>query len=72
LVFEGGFAPRKDKTHFGFDAIVVKKRYDFETYIDKIKQSDLVFNTPAVVNCHGWKLAEFLAMGKNKNGFNVE
>ena len=24
----------------------------------------MVFNTPAVHNCHGWKLGEYLAMGK--------
>ena len=64
LNFEGGFAPRKDKVHFEFDKIVVEKRYAFKEYIKKTKESVLVFNTPAVVNCHGWKLAEFLALGK--------
>jgi glycosyltransferase involved in cell wall biosynthesis len=29
-----------------------------------IKKSVFVFNTPAVLSCHGWKLAEFLALGK--------
>jgi glycosyltransferase involved in cell wall biosynthesis len=24
----------------------------------------MVFNTPSVHNCHGWKLGEYLAMGK--------
>ena len=24
----------------------------------------MVFNTPAFWNCHGWKLAEYLALGK--------
>lgn len=23
-----------------------------------------MFNTPAVLDCHGWKLAEFLSLGK--------
>lgn len=33
-------------------------------YTEKIKKSRFVFNTPAVLNCHGWKLGEFLCMGK--------
>jgi glycosyltransferase involved in cell wall biosynthesis len=33
-------------------------------YMEKIKKSRFVFNTPAVCNCHGWKLGEFLCMGK--------
>ena len=32
--------------------------------MQKTKRSAFVFNTPSVVGCHGWKLAEFLAMGK--------
>jgi len=35
-----------------------------KTYINNIKKSLFVFNTPAVHNCHGWKLGEFLCMGK--------
>ncbi|WP_169921740.1 glycosyltransferase [Spirosoma rigui] len=33
-------------------------------YLQKIKQSVLVFNTPAWDLCHGWKLAEYIASGK--------
>jgi len=33
-------------------------------YLKKIKKSLFVLNTPAVHNCHGWKLGEFLCMGK--------
>jgi hypothetical protein len=33
-------------------------------YLEKTKKSRFVFNTPAVHNCHGWKLGEFLCMGK--------
>jgi len=35
-----------------------------KTYIENIKKSLFAFNTPAVHNCHGWKLSEFLCMGK--------
>ncbi len=64
IEFEGGFAPRKDGNNFGFDNIVTEKRYPLAQYMSKIKQSVIVFNTPAVLSCHGWKLGEFLAMGK--------
>ena len=33
-------------------------------WLTKTKQSILVFNTPAFWNCHGWKLGEYLALGK--------
>jgi glycosyltransferase involved in cell wall biosynthesis len=33
-------------------------------YTGKTKKSAFVFNTPAVHHCHGWKLGEFLSMGK--------
>ena len=33
-------------------------------YLKNIKKSSFVFNTPAVCDCHGWKLGEFLCMGK--------
>ena len=34
------------------------------TKIDNTKKSLIVFNTPSCWDCHGWKLGEFLAMGK--------
>lgn len=64
IVFEGGFAPRKDGENLEFNNFVTKKRYPLKYYLDKSKLSTMVFNTPAVLNCHGWKLAEFLALGK--------
>lgn len=64
IVFEGGLAPRKDGDNLGFNDIVVTQRYDLQEYLNKIKLSSMVFNTPAVLSCHGWKLGEFLAMGK--------
>lgn len=35
-----------------------------KTYLKNTQKSLFVFNTPAVHNCHGWKLGEFLCMGK--------
>lgn len=64
IVFEGGFAPRKDGENLEFKNLVTKKRYPLKFYLKKNKLSAMVFNTPAVLDCHGWKLAEFLALGK--------
>lgn len=64
IVFEGGFAARTDGDNLGFDALVYSKKIPLNCYLGKIKNSAIVFNTPAVLSCHGWKLAEFLALGK--------
>jgi hypothetical protein len=61
--FEGGFAPRNDKNNLGYEEFITE-RCNLNKYIDNIKKSTLVFNTPAVKGCHGWKLAEFCALGK--------
>ncbi len=64
--FEGGFFlpddahPQRDQ----FSHLIFKKRYLLREFIQKTKKSAIVFNTPAVHNCHGWKLGQFLAMGK--------
>jgi glycosyltransferase involved in cell wall biosynthesis len=64
LDFEGGFAPRDDGNNLNLDNLVVLKRYSLKEYIRKIKKSAITFSTPAVLSCHGWKLGEFLALGK--------
>uniref|UniRef100_A0AB33JG41 Glycosyltransferase n=1 Tax=Prevotella sp. GTC17262 TaxID=3236797 RepID=A0AB33JG41_9BACT len=43
---------------------IYDRRLSMDDYIRKTKESVLVFNTPSVCECHGWKLAEFLCMGK--------
>lgn len=60
--FEGGFISRTDVP--GYDQYTIDHRYNINEYIEKSKRSVLVFNTPVVGDCHGWKLAEFLALGK--------
>ena len=37
---------------------------DHREYLRRTKASTFVFNTPAVHDCLGWKLGEFLALGK--------
>lgn len=63
VIFEGGFAPRSDNKTLGYDDFLCQ-RDKFPDYLNKTKKSFVVFNTPAVQKCHGWKLAEYLALGK--------
>ena len=64
--FEGGFWVT-DSNHPQFSAfkhLTFNGRYPLREYVQKTKESLFVFNTPAVHNCHGWKLGQFLAMNK--------
>lgn len=47
-----------------FNDVLFTERVKFDTYISKIRLSAFVFNTPAVCGCHGWKLGEYIALGK--------
>jgi len=64
LEFEGGFAPRTKKDIEGFEELTTAARINMMAYLEKIKETLFVFNTPAVASCHGWKLAEYLCLGK--------
>lgn len=65
LNFEGGFFSNSYHPHNEeFKEIIFTKRYSYKSYVEKTKKSAFVFNTPAVHFCHGWKLGEYLAMGK--------
>lgn len=61
--FEGGFFSR-NKTIKNLEKYIFEKPYSCKDYISKTKKSLFVYNTPAVHNCHGWKLGEFIAMNK--------
>jgi len=62
--FEGGFAPRTRNDITGFEDITMNGRIQMADYIIKCKKSFIAFNTPAVLDCHGWKLGEYIAMNK--------
>lgn len=62
--FEGGFAPRTNNDVAGFEHLALPRRYPVHQYVRNIQASAVAFNTPAVRRCHGWKLGEFLALGK--------
>ena len=62
--FEGGFFSSKDHIQYEEFKDLITFKVDSKHYFEKTKLSKFVFNTPAVHECHGWKLGEFLAMGK--------
>lgn len=63
--FEGGFLSSPDHPQYeDFKNLTFIERYSTKAYVEKTKKSSFVFNTPAVHDCHGWKLGEYLAMGK--------
>lgn len=62
--FEGGLLGDKYSSNQLFEDVVTFQRVSFPEWIEKTKQSSLVFNTPAFWDCHGWKLGEYLALGK--------
>jgi glycosyltransferase involved in cell wall biosynthesis len=64
LEFEGGFAPRRRRDVPEVLAFSTHHRYPIHEYLDKIGRSAVVFNNPAVHGCLGWKLGEYLALGK--------
>jgi hypothetical protein len=64
LTFEGGFAPRRRRDVPEAVPLSAPRRYDISEYLDKLRRSAVAFNNPAVHGCHGWKLGEFLALGK--------
>jgi len=47
-----------------YEDIVTNQYIKAREYVERIRKSIVVFNTPALWGCHGWKLGEFLAMGK--------
>lgn len=60
---DGGFAPRADGNAMGYDHFITK-RVSHRKWLQRTRRSVAVFNTPAVWGCHGWKLGEYLALGK--------
>jgi len=63
ISFEGGFIPSQLGNE-NYKHLHLKKILSQSEYTDKLKSSIFAFNTPAVWNCHGWKLGEYLCMGK--------
>ena len=64
LTFEGGFYSSQAISEPEFRKYHLKTFLTSKEYIQNIKKSIVVFNTPAVKHCLGWKLGEYLALGK--------
>lgn len=62
--FEGGLLGNSLSSNEIFSDVLCNKRESFSSWIHKTQKSALVFNTPAFWDCHGWKLGEYLALGK--------
>lgn len=62
--FEGGLLGDASSSNEKFADVYTDQRVAFPVWIEKTKRSALVFNTPAFWDCHGWKLGEYLALGK--------
>lgn len=64
LTFEGGFAPRRHGYVPEATGLSATRRFPIREYLSKQARSAVAFNNPAVHGCLGWKLGEFLALGK--------
>jgi hypothetical protein len=64
VVFEGGFAPRRRGAMPDLDDITANRLYPFREWLARTRRSGVAFNNAAVHGCLGWKLGEFLALGK--------
>ena len=67
LQFEGGFVDVGYECDYIPDLgnlMYRGRKISVKEYIRNTKKSMMVFNNPSVAYCHGWKLGEYLAMGK--------
>lgn len=64
IEFEGGFVPRRRNDVPDIDDIAAERVYPFRQWLERTQRSALAFNCPAVHGCLGWKLGEYLALGK--------
>lgn len=63
IVFEGGMVPDVDIYEKEYEDVITEA-IPYEDYVMKTQKSLLVFNAPAYFDCHGWKLPEYMSMGK--------
>ena len=64
LHFEGGLAASPNNPTAQLFSDCLASRISSQACLDKTKESTFVFNTPAYWDCHGWKLGEYMALGK--------
>lgn len=64
IKFIGGFSKRRFGYHKGLKDLSTNRIYNHANYLKALKKAGFVINTPAVHDCLGWKLGEYLALGK--------
>ena len=64
VTFEGGLAASPNNPSAALFSDCLAERIPSHVCLAKTKESTLVFNTPAYWDCHGWKLGEYMALGK--------
>ena len=65
VLFEGGLVSQgNERSSEDLFADCLCNSVSMNEWLKKTKHSSLVFNTPAFWECHGWKLGEYLALGK--------
>lgn len=64
MTFEGGLVTSRTGDSIAQFTDCLSKRLPADECLQKTKESTFVFNTPAYWNCHGWKLGEYMALGK--------
>ena len=62
--FEGGLVSPVDTVNATVGSKYSARQFSTKEYLANTLKSAVVFNTPAAWGCHGWKLGEYLAMGK--------
>lgn len=63
VVVEGGLVVRHGNAS-GYEDVSLQEGFATSAYLEKTARSAIVFNTPAAWGCHGWKLGEYMALGK--------
>ena len=63
LHFEGGFVCSDHDQMLGYDDLL-HPRLSYRRWLQLTRSSAVVLNTPGVCGCLGWKLGEYLALGK--------
>ncbi|WP_116106166.1 hypothetical protein [Lewinella sp. IMCC34191] len=72
IKFEGGFSKRRFGYHEGLREVSASKIYNHKNYLESLAQTKIALNTSAVHNCLGWKMGEFLCLGRCMLSFSIE
>lgn len=63
VLVEGGLVGSTDGLA-NYGDVSLNDGFPTAVYLEKTARSAIVFNTPSAWGCHGWKLGEYMALGK--------